>query len=105
MTVTIDGSTVQAASGELLVNVINRSGNALPQIRYHPQLGSIQTCDTCMVEVDGTLARACGTRVGDRNMAVLIGSGRARAARFEAMDVILSNHELYCTVCDQQQRK
>jgi formate dehydrogenase major subunit len=90
---------VEAAPGELLVEVINRSGKALPQICYHPQLGPIQTCDTCMVEVNGALVRACGTAVRDQTD-VLINSTRAQAARLAAMGVILGNHELYCTVCD-----
>jgi formate dehydrogenase major subunit len=99
MTVTIDGAIVDAALDELLVDVINRSGRALPQICYHPQLGPIQTCDTCVVEVDGELVRACGASV-QHDIAVSVNSARAQAARLAAMDVILGNHELYCTVCD-----
>ncbi len=99
MNLTIDGVSVGADPGELLVDVINRSGHALPQICYHPQLGPIQTCDTCMVELDGELVRACGVKL-DRQAHVLINSKRAQAARLAAMDVVLGNHELYCTVCD-----
>ena len=53
--ITIDGVLQQTSSGELLVDVINRSGIQLPQVCYHPQLGPIQTCDTCMVEINGEL--------------------------------------------------
>lgn len=99
MTVSVDGSIVNAVPGELLVDLINRSGHALPQICYHPQLGPIQTCDTCMVEVDGSLVRACGTKV-EKGSRIFVNSARAQAARLAAMDVILGNHQLYCTVCD-----
>src|ERR1700681_3098007 len=62
-------------------------------------LGPIQTCDTCIVEVDGKLARACGTLVADGS-SVLTASSKAVAAQREAFDRILENHLLYCTVCD-----
>ena len=60
---TIDGFVQDANPGEHLIDAINRSGIKVPQVCYHPQLGPIQTCDTCMVEVDGKLARACATAV------------------------------------------
>ena len=62
-TLTIDGSVTESKADERLVDLINRVGGKLPQVCYHPQLGPIQSCDTCMVEVDGKLVRACGTRV------------------------------------------
>ena len=59
VTVTIDGSIHEARGDERLIDLINRTGTELAQVFYHPQLGPIQTCDTCMVEVDGKLIRAC----------------------------------------------
>src|SRR5262249_1265012 len=88
-----------AAVGERLVDLLNRIAVAVPQVCYHPQLGPIQTCDTCLVEVDGGLARACGTQVGT-DMDVSTTSAVSRAARRGAFDRILANHLLYCTVCD-----
>src|SRR5262249_41022638 len=74
------------------------AGVALPQVCYHPQLGPIQTCDTCIVEVNGALTRACATSVAD-GMSVST-TGPSVAARREAFDRILRIHQLYCTVCD-----
>jgi formate dehydrogenase major subunit len=59
----IDGASYDAKTGECLIDVMNRTGREIPQVCYHPQLGPIQTCDTCLVEIDGQLARACGTTV------------------------------------------
>lgn len=95
----IDGVQQLAQDGELLVNVLNRIGRTIPQVCYHPQLGPIQTCDTCMVEVDGKLTRACGTSV-TTGMTVLTEGERVDVAQREAFDRILGNHLLYCTVCD-----
>jgi len=99
MSVTINGKPQTMEPGERLIDLVNRSGVAVPQVCYHHQLGPIQTCDTCMVEVDGKLVRACGTMVAD-GMSVVTESARAVAAQHEAFDRILGNHLLYCTVCD-----
>jgi len=97
--VTIDGVGQEAMSGERLIDVINRAGVKISQVCYHPQLGPIQTCDTCMVEVNGQLVRACAT-TASAAMGILTKSEKAAAAQREAFDRILSNHVLYCTVCD-----
>jgi formate dehydrogenase major subunit len=95
----IDGSMYPVTDGERLIDIILQAKVELPSVCYHPQLGPIQTCDTCMVEVDGKLVRACGTpaRAG---MKVSTKSAQAVAAQREAFEVILGNHLLYCTVCD-----
>jgi len=98
-TLTIDGLITEAKADERLVDLINRVGGKLSQVCYHPQLGPIQTCDTCMVEVDGKLARACATNTA-AGMNVSTQSAKAVAAQREAFDRILGNHMLYCTVCD-----
>ncbi len=100
----IDGVNVEAVAGERLIDALNRDGIArsrkeVPQVCYHPRLGPIQTCDTCMVEIDGKLARACGAVVAP-GMKVVTDSAAAVAAQHEAFDRILGNHLLYCTVCD-----
>jgi formate dehydrogenase major subunit len=95
----IDGAEVQAENGERVIDVINRAGMQLPQVCYHPQLGPVQTCDTCMVAIGGRLVRACATVV-EPGMKVSTTVAAARSARAEAFDRILQNHQLYCTVCD-----
>jgi len=96
---TIDGVVQEATSGERLIDVINRAGVKISQVCYHPQLGPIQTCDTCMVETNGRLVRACATIVS-AGMEISTKSDKAGAAQREAFDRILTNHVLYCTVCD-----
>jgi formate dehydrogenase major subunit len=99
ITVIIDGVGHEASSGERLIDVINRASINIAQVCYHPQLGPIQTCDTCMVETNGQLTRACAAMVS-AGMEVLTNSVKAAAAQREAFGRILSNHVLYCTVCD-----
>ena len=97
--ISVDGLNTEAFEGEPLIEAINRSGRELAQVCYHHQLGPIQTCDTCMVEINGALVRACGTKA-ERGMRVVTNSAPAKAAQNEAFDRILGNHLLYCTACD-----
>lgn len=99
LTVSINGISTSAVKNERLVDLVNRTGIELPQVCYHPQLGPIQSCDTCMVEVNGNLVRACATTVS-AGMEVVTQSEAAVAAQREAFNRILSHHVLYCTVCD-----
>jgi len=43
--VEIDGFPQEAHPDELLIDLINRAGGAVPHVGYHPQLGPVQTCD------------------------------------------------------------
>src|ERR1700752_1000582 len=88
--ITVDGLVQEAKADERLIDVINRSVSKVPQVCYHPQLGPIQTCDTCMVEVNGNLVRACATPVS-AGMNVVTNSAAATDAQREAFDRILSN--------------
>lgn len=102
--ITLDGISVAARTGALLVEVINQYREAsrqkpLPQVCYVPQMGPIESCDTCMVQVDGKLSRACGTQITP-GMNVVTASDIVDVAQREAFDRILKNHMLYCTVCD-----
>lgn len=98
-TITLNGASQSAEPGELLIEVIKRAGVELPAACYHPQLGPLQTCDTCMIEIDGKLVRGCAAVVTP-GMQVTTNSPAADAAQREAFDRLLANHMLYCTVCD-----
>ena len=89
----------QAEPGEPLITALQRAGIDLPAVCYHPSLGAIQTCDTCWVDMGGQLVRACAETVRE-GMAVHTDATRTRLAREEGMQRILKNHELYCTVCE-----
>jgi len=84
---------------QTILEVGEAHGVYIPHICYHGQLGPIQSCDTCLVEVNGQLQRSCAT-AAKPGMVVDSVSPRAKEAQLEAMQRILKNHELYCTVCD-----
>jgi formate dehydrogenase major subunit len=95
----VDGQRITGESNELLIDILLRRDAKVACVCYHQQLGPIETCDTCLVEVNGHLARACSTRVTD-GMIVQTKTPRADAAQREAFDRLLKDHMLYCTVCD-----
>ena len=99
ITIKINGVDYETKSGSTLLETINQHEIPHPQICYVPELDPIQTCDTCIVEANGKLVRSCSTHVAD-GMRVELSSDGAKEAQTEAMDRLLENHLLYCTVCD-----
>lgn len=95
----INGVPYEAAEGATILDTINRYSIAHPQICHVPAVDPIETCDTCIVEVGGQLVRSCSTKAMD-GMDIQLTSEKAKAAQTEAMDRLLENHLLYCTVCD-----
>ena len=100
ITLNVDGYDVEAPQGEPLTEVLDRLGTGIQHVCYHPALGPIQTCDTCLVEVDGELKRSCALPVS-AGLKVDTNTRTGRAARLEAMNRLLFNHNLYCTICDK----
>lgn len=98
-TIRINEVEYQVSSDAMIIEVLNEHHIEHPQICYLPEVDPIETCDTCIVEADGELVRACSTKVQDQ-MEIQLHSNQAEASRTEAMDRILANHLLYCTVCD-----
>lgn len=71
----------------------------VPHVCYHENMGPLETCDTCLVRIDGELKRACSTPLADGQV-IETSHPVVSLAQKEAIDRILVHHELYCTVCD-----
>ncbi|GAA0326049.1 formate dehydrogenase subunit alpha [Bacillus carboniphilus] len=102
ITFTLNDTEIRAKEGQSILEAALESNLYIPGIcSSQPDLGIgvIQTCDTCYVEINGKLERACSTKAKP-NMIVNSVSEVAKEAQLEAMSRILKNHELYCTVCD-----
>lgn len=97
--VKVNGQSVSMTEQDTALAAILGVDKDFPHICYHPALGPIETCDTCIAEVDGRLVRTCSTRV-HAGAEILTDTAISHSLRKEAMDRILHNHELYCTVCD-----
>ncbi len=97
--ITVDGAPVTVRSGQPLPEALDAAGVYMPHLCYHPNLGAIQTCDTCFVHVDGNLVRGCGVTVKP-GMEIGLNNAEAEEARMEGINRVTANHELYCSLCD-----
>ncbi len=99
MYIKVDGREVEARGNDSLISVLEDNKVYVPHVCYNPYLGPIKTCDTCVVEVNGKLVRACETKV-EPSMVVDTRGERVKQARNKAFKALLRNHNLYCTLCD-----
>jgi formate dehydrogenase major subunit len=97
--VRINGAEVEAEDGQTVLQYLNNSSIEVPHVCFHPSLGPIETCDTCIVEVNGELVRSCSTPLKDGDNIDTM-APQVKKSQTAAMDNILHHHELYCTVCD-----
>ncbi|MBG9447027.1 formate dehydrogenase subunit alpha [Cytobacillus firmus] len=99
LNIKINGIEMKAEQDQTVLQLLNDSSIEIPQICFHPSLGAIETCDTCIVSVNGELVRSCSTKIKDGDEIDTV-EPDVKQAQTIAMDKILFNHELYCTVCD-----
>lgn len=100
--ITVDGQTIEAKQGQMVLQACSDAGIALPQYCYHPGLSIVASCRICLVEVEGIpkLVPSCQTPVRD-GMTVHSKSPKAIANQKQVMEYLLINHPLDCPVCDQ----
>ncbi|WP_100011797.1 formate dehydrogenase subunit alpha [Lentibacillus sediminis] len=94
----LNGKQVTIGKNQSALDVMAEHNVEVPSLCYHPSLGAIETCDTCIVNVNGEMVRSCSTELKDGDM--IRTDGEAHEAQLLALDKVLGNHELYCTVCD-----
>ncbi|MBS45918.1 MAG: formate dehydrogenase subunit alpha [Nocardioides sp.] len=104
VTVSVDGKPVTAVEGRPVLEALTTppgEPDTFPSVCYHPALGPLQTCDACLVEVDGELVRSCATYAEEGLALDTEGTGgQAASAREEAAQRLVRKHVLYCTICD-----
>ncbi|MFK5983811.1 MAG: NADH-quinone oxidoreductase subunit NuoG [Pseudomonadota bacterium] len=102
VTFEINGKTVQAENGKMLIEVTDDCGIHIPRFCYHKNLSIAANCRMCLVEVEKAPKPmpACATPVAE-GMKVFTKSTKALAAQKAVMEFLLINHPLDCPVCDQ----
>ncbi|KAA1042539.1 formate dehydrogenase subunit alpha [Macrococcus equipercicus] len=99
VTITLNGKQLELPVQTNLLEYLRWQGIDVPSLCFHSDLGPIETCDACIIEVNGELVRSCSTQLKEGDV-VKTGTSEAFEAQMIAMDRVLHNHELYCTVCD-----
>ena len=98
----VDGKPVEAAKGQMIMQVTDKIGAYIPRFCYHEKLSIAANCRMCLVEVEKAPKPmpACATPVVE-GMQVFTRSPKAIAAQKATMEFLLINHPLDCPICDQ----
>jgi formate dehydrogenase major subunit len=97
--VTLNGAETNVDENQTALQMLADCSIEVPNVCYHQSLGPIETCDTCIIKVNGEFVRACSTKIKQGDV-IDSASAEVKEAQIIGMDRILNNHELYCTVCD-----
>ncbi len=101
---TLDGRTVRARKGEMLIAAAERAGTFIPRFCYHPRMEPVGVCRMCLVEVSGprgaTLVPSCFIEAAP-GMEVVTASDKVKKAQDGVLEFLLINHPLDCPVCDK----
>lgn len=103
VTFELNGRTVSAPAGTMLVDAAYAAGVEIPIFCYEPRLGPpIGACRMCLVEIEGMrgLQTACSTPVTE-DMVVRTNSPMAKDAQDGVLEMLLAQHPLDCPVCDK----
>ena len=102
VTIQVDGVSLQAPKGVMLIEVADKAGIKIPRFCYHEKLSIAANCRMCLVEVDKVPKPlpACATPVME-GLVVHTKSPKAIAAQQGTMEFLLINHPLDCPICDQ----
>jgi NADH-quinone oxidoreductase subunit G len=104
----IDGVSVIAPKGELVIRAAERIGTAIPRFCDHPLLEPVGACRQCLVEVEmggrpmPKPQAACTQTVADGMVVkTQISSPVAEKAQRSNLEFLLLNHPLDCPICDK----
>jgi NADH-quinone oxidoreductase subunit G len=99
---TIDGRSVEAEKGMLLIEAARQNGIEIPAFCYYEGLTLQAACRMCLVEVEKTpkLQVGCTLPVAE-GMIVHTDSPLVKEARKGTLEFLLTNHPLDCPVCDK----
>jgi NADH-quinone oxidoreductase subunit G len=101
VTFIVDGKTLTAPAGTLLIEACKSHGIEIPAFCYYPGLSLQAACRMCVVRIEKQpkLATACTTTVAE-GMNVTTESPEIAQARKATLQLLLGNHPLDCPVCD-----
>lgn len=101
-TIEVNGQTIEAKSGEMLLTTLRRAGIQVPTLCYMEDLFPSGACRMCSVEVEGerALVPSCAYPVRD-GIKVRTHSKRAVMARKTIIELLLSNHPDDCLYCER----
>ena len=106
VTIEIDGHSLFAPKGSMIIQAADKAGIPIPRFCYHDKLPIAANCRMCLVDAEmggrpmPKPQPACATPVAD-GMKVFTRNEKALKAQRNVMEFLLINHPLDCPICDQ----
>ncbi|MGX9719737.1 NADH-quinone oxidoreductase subunit NuoG [Stenotrophomonas acidaminiphila] len=102
VTIEIDGQTLFAPKGSMIIQAADKAGIPIPRFCYHEKLPIAANCRMCLVDVEKSPkpSPACATPVMD-GMKIQTRNEKALKYQRSVMEFLLINHPLDCPICDQ----
>ncbi len=98
-TIFIDKKAFNVENGKTILEAMTENNIDITHVCYNPALGPIESCDTCIVKANGKYVRSCSTKIED-NMDIIYKSDDVHSRQLEAVNRLLTRHNLHCTVCE-----
>ncbi|HMP81585.1 MAG TPA: FAD-dependent oxidoreductase [Verrucomicrobiota bacterium] len=89
--ITIDGQPVEVQPGDSVLAAARRLGLDIPTLCYLEKCGPLNTCQVCLVKLNGKLVPSCGTKVAP-GMAIESETEEVHEARRTALELLFSDH-------------
>jgi ferredoxin len=89
--ITIDGRPVEVQPGESILAAARKLTIDIPTLCYLEKCGPLNSCQVCLVKLNGKLVPSCGTKVAS-GMVVESETEEVHEARRTALELLFSDH-------------
>ncbi len=102
LNITVNSQKIQVPEGSTILQAARQIGVKIPTLCNLENREAIGACRVCLVEVVGarTMQASCSTPATE-GMVVKTHSTAARAARRQVVELLLSEHDGDCPICDR----
>jgi NADP-reducing hydrogenase subunit HndD len=102
--ITIDRKPFSVEEGTTVLEACKQAGINIPTLCYLEKIQAIGACRVCLVEIEGVkdLVASCVMPVSDE-MKIHTNNRRVREARKVVIELLLSEHEGDCQICDRNE--
>jgi iron-only hydrogenase group A len=100
----MNGKVLDVADNSTILQAATSVGIRIPTLCYLESLTPMGACRVCLVEIEGapTLSASCSTPVRE-GMVVQTNSKRVREARKTVVELLLSEHDGDCQLCERSE--
>jgi bidirectional [NiFe] hydrogenase diaphorase subunit len=94
----IDGTKIEATSGQTILAVAKEHGIDIPTLCHLDGLADVGRCRVCLVEAGGKVVTACTTQVAP-GMVVATATKRVKDLRRMVLELLFAERNHVCSIC------